>query len=44
MVFNSRLGQKIKKGLKLGAKIGAGVLAVGGVLALSKKHSRTTSI
>tara|TARA_R100000005_G_scaffold93547_1_gene69250 strand:- start:145 stop:651 length:507 start_codon:yes stop_codon:yes gene_type:complete len=44
MVFNSRLGQKIKKGLKLGAKIGAGVLAVGGVLALGHKAKSTAEL
>ena len=44
MVFNSRLGQKVKKGLKLGAKIGAGVLAVGGALALGSKVKTTAEL
>jgi len=44
MVFNSRLGQKIKSGLKLGAKIGAGVLAVGGALALGHKAKSTAEL
>jgi len=44
MVFNSRLGQKIKKGLKLGLKIGAGALAVGGAIALGSKAKDTAEL
>tara|TARA_R100001509_G_scaffold87457_3_gene49794 strand:- start:3147 stop:3656 length:510 start_codon:yes stop_codon:yes gene_type:complete len=44
MVFNSRLGQKIKKGLKLGLKIGAGALAVGGAIALGSKAKNTAEL
>lgn len=32
-----RLGQKIKKGLKFGLKLGAGALAIGGAFALGNK-------
>ena len=32
-----RLGQKLKKGLKFGLKLGAGALAIGGAIALGSK-------